>query len=121
MKTSIKNFIQRSRLKFLVLLTAFVYVIGCTTSHVDPVAGWQRDFSEEPNQIVNDYQNYIRQLSPQERQDAGVSDWLKDGTGQHAIVIAIPLNGRWWRHVLIYDKANERTKVIVYKTGAYRS
>jgi hypothetical protein len=105
----------------ILLLAIFAWVVSCVT-HPDPVAGWQGDFNEQPNQvIVNDYQNYIQKLPSEERKYAGVNDWLKDRTGQHAIVIKIGLNGTWWRHVLIYDKDDKRIKTIKYSTGGYRS
>jgi hypothetical protein len=109
MKQQINNKIIR--IIFTVLLAAFVFAIsGCITSqHPDPLAGWQVDFNEQPNQtIVNDYQNYIQQLPPDKRRIATVDDWLKDGTGQHAIKIRVGLNGTVWEYVLIYDKNNKR-------------
>jgi hypothetical protein len=111
------------RFPFWILLAAFIWAAGCATQpHPDPLAGWQGDFNEQPNQvIVNDYQNYIQKLPPEERKYAGVSDWLKDGTGQHAIRITIGLNGTVWEHVLIYDKDNKRIKTIKYSSGHYRS
>jgi hypothetical protein len=113
-----------TRLTFYILLTALVSLVGCSglVHHPDPLAGWQGDFKEQPNQqIVSDYQNYIRTLSPEERKSPNVSDWLKDGTGQHAIVITIGINGRWWKHILIYDKDNKRIKTIKYASGDYGS
>jgi hypothetical protein len=110
------------RFPIWILLAAFVWIAGCATKTIDPLAGWEGDFNEQPNQvIVNDYQNYIQKLPLEERKYAGVSDWLKDGTGQHAIVITIGLNGTWWRHVLIYDKDNKRIKTRKYSSGGYRS
>jgi hypothetical protein len=122
MKQKINNEISRATL--VILLAAFVYVFsGCTTSpHPDPLAGWQGDFNEQPNQvIINDYQNYIQQLPQQERQAATIDDWLKDGKGQHAIMITVSLDGTTWRHILIYDKDNKKIKVIKYSSGGYRS
>jgi hypothetical protein len=31
------------------------------------------------------------------------------------------LHGTWWKHVLFYDGNNNRTKVVKYKFGNYRS
>src|ERR1035438_5274213 len=92
MKTQFKKLINKFAPICLMLVTMLLLGFGCNTSKPtpDPLAGWQGDFNEQPNQvIVNDYQNYIRTLSPEERKSPNVSDWLKDGTGQHAIVITI--------------------------------
>jgi hypothetical protein len=110
---------KTTRFTLYILLTAFVWaMVGCATSTPNPLAGWQGDFNEQPNNvIVNDYKNYIQQLPPQERQRATVDDWLKDGTGQHAILITIGLNGTNWRYILIYDKDNKRVRAIKYVSG----
>jgi hypothetical protein len=103
-----------------ILLAILFCAASCATRNYDPLAGWQLDF--ERNQVIEiDINNYIKQLPSQERENAGVSEAHKDGTGQHAIVIDVPLNGRWRRHVLIYDKNNKRIKVIDYYHGGYRS
>jgi hypothetical protein len=108
------------QLTFCFLLAMFLCGFGCSSSKPipDPLAGWQGDFNEQPNQIiVNDYQNYIQQLPPEERKLATVDDWLKDGTGQHAIKITVGINHTNWRHILIYDKDNKRIKTIKYLSG----
>ena len=105
-----------------ILLAAFVLVTGCVTHRPDPLAGWKPDFSRQTSQvIVDDYQDYIHKLPPRQSGFVGSVEWFEDGTGQHAIDIGIGVNGRWWRHVLIYDKDNKRIKVIKYKTGWYQS
>ena len=111
-----------TRFILCILSVALTCVAGCAT-HPDPLAGWQGDFSEQPSQaIVSDYQGFIQKLSPEKRRGAGIDDWLKDGTGQHAIVIRYGINGTLWEHVLIYDKDDKRIKTITKHTnGAYRS
>jgi hypothetical protein len=107
---------------FFILLLASICWTGCEVfaRHSSPLVGWKGDDDEQPNQvIVNDYQNYLQKLPSNERNHARVSDWVKDGTGQHAIVIELALNGTWWYHVLIYDKDNKRIKVIKYVSGHY--
>jgi hypothetical protein len=47
--------------------------------------------------------------------------FCEDGTGQHAVEISIPLNGKFWKHVLIYDKTNRRVKTVKYSSGRYMS
>jgi len=46
---------------------------------------------------------------------------INDGAGQHAVQIEVALNGKWWRHILVYDKNNKRIKTIKYSPGHYRS
>jgi hypothetical protein len=119
MKMRIKNSINFFCF-MLALSAAFFWGCSCTTSKPtpDPLAGWQGDFNEQPNQtIVDDYQSYINQLPQREKPLATVDDWLKDGTGQHAIKITVGLDGTNWRHVLIYDKDNKRIKTIKYISG----
>jgi len=60
--------------------------------------------------ITDDYQDYIRNLSTDERKYAGPIHYFEDGAGQHAVRITIGINGTVWEHVLIYDKDNKRKK-----------
>src|SRR5204863_3336570 len=63
----------------------------------DPLLGWKRaDYLAVPNAtIVKDYQDYIQNLSHKEKErvDSASVLFFKDGKGQHAIKIEIPLNG----------------------------
>ncbi|HEX3890323.1 MAG TPA: hypothetical protein VHX90_05675, partial [Verrucomicrobiae bacterium] len=87
----------------------------------DPLAAFHAA-SKNPDQIVEkDYQDYIQTLSPEEKKSARANGYYEDGTGQHAVEIIIGINGRWWRHILIYDKDNKRIKTIKYATGYYSS
>jgi hypothetical protein len=91
-------------------------------NHTDPIAGWQLEFNGQPDQAMEkDYQDYIQALPPEEKKFAGMGHYYKDGTGQHALVVVVGLNGTWWYHVLIYDKNGKRVKVIKYSPGGYRS
>lgn len=88
--------------------------------HSDPVAGWKGDFKYQPTEaIVRDYQEYLNKLPHNQKAYASVGDWLGDGSGRHAIVIEIALNGTWWRHVLIYDKNDKRIRTVKYIWGHY--
>jgi hypothetical protein len=114
------------RFTFCILLTAFIWTVGCSglVHHSDPLAGWH--FSSLNNldsnkAITDDYQDYIRKLSPEERKYAGPIKYYEDGTGRHAVRIIIGLNGTVWEHVLIYDKDSRRIKAIKYSSGGYRS
>jgi hypothetical protein len=72
--------------------------------------------------ITADCQAYINTLPKKERELAKEFQlFCDDGKGQHAIEISIPLDGTWWKHVLIYDKTNKRVKVIKYRSGYYSS
>jgi hypothetical protein len=46
---------------------------------------------------------------------------FEDGTGQHAVEIRIGLDATNWRHILIYDKNDNRIKTIKYADGHYAS
>ena len=124
-----------TRFTFCILLAAIIGVTGCAALKLvttawstskpspDPLAGWQHA-SKNPEQIIiNDYQDYMQKLSPEERKYLGPSpvSYFEDGTGQHAAVITIGLNETVWRHVLIYDKHNKRIKTIKYASGDYHS
>ena len=81
-----------------------------------------------PKVITDDWMDYINKL-PQSKKfpEHSESYWIdevsfyEDETGQHAVVIQIPLSGTWWKHVLIYDKDNKRTKTIKWESGHYMS
>ncbi len=90
----------------------------------DPLAGWH--FAGltklDSNKAVTDnYKDYIQTLPPEERKFVAYIEYFEDGTGQHAVKITIGLNGTNWRHVLIYNKDNERIKTIKYVSGHSRS
>jgi hypothetical protein len=102
-------------------MVAMLSFTGCVTPKLDPLAGWQSDFSNPPQAIISDYEDYMKNLPNGEAKFAGASYWLKDGTGQHAVTIDIPLNGKWWRHIIVYDSSGKRVKIIKYSPGGYRS
>ena len=106
-------------------LAGIILAAGCGAPKPapDPLAGWKPvDYKHEPDQVVEkDYRDYLDKLPPQERMAARPADYLENGTGQHAIVIELALNGHWWYHVLIYDQEDRRIKVVKYSRGRYRS
>lgn len=107
-----------------IFLSASICWTGCEmfASHTSPIADWKLDADHLPNQaIVKDYEDYFKKLPSGERNYAVLGQYFKDGTGQHAIVIEIALNGTDWAHVLIYDNNNKRVKTIKYVAGHYRS
>jgi hypothetical protein len=125
---------KKSIIACCALLVALVFTAGCTywpllyadwrPPHPDPLQGWRECMTSQVDEtITEDYRSYIQKLSPQEQQ--AVSDscihFFRDETGHHAVRIEIPLDNRWRHHVLIYDKANKRTRVIKYHAGGYRS
>ena len=116
---------RASRFTFFILMLATIAFTGCATSKPvpDPLAGWSvADYLVPPGEVfVKDYQGYIANLSSEERKFVGSAQFFKDGTGQHAIRLEIPLHGTWWFHVLIYDKDNKRINTIKYSPGGYRS
>jgi hypothetical protein len=112
-----------SALRFIFLLVGFILIAGCMSKPTpDPLAGWQLEFNGQPDPALEkDYQDYVQALSPEEKKFARAGHYYKDGTGQHALVAEVALNGTWWFHVLIYDKNNKRIKVTKYSPGGYRS
>lgn len=109
----------------LVLALCAMVVSGCSCSASkpapNPLAGWYFE-SHNPNETIEeDYKNYIQNLPSEEGKYAGPIHYFADGTGQHAIMIAIGINNKVWRHVLIYNKDDKRIKVIKYISGDYRS
>jgi hypothetical protein len=129
MKIQFKNPINNLALIFLMLTAMFVLGFGCNKSNLskptpDPLAGFH--FSSLNNldsdkTITGDYKDYIQTLSPEEKKYAGPIEFFEDGTGQHAVMIMIGINGTVWRHYLIYDKDNKRIKTIKYASGDYHS
>jgi hypothetical protein len=96
-------------------------------NHTNPLEGgnWHFCFDQDPKllgqAIVADYQDYIQKLPPEERRHATYDNDFEDGSGQHAILITVGLNGTNWRHVLIYDKAGKRIKAVKYISGHSQS
>ena len=119
--------IMRVGLVIAVMLTALVFVEGCATfaSHSNPLAGWERDYTSRPGDTVieKDCQDYIQTLPAKQRNGAMVTEFYKDGNGQHAVQIEVRveglLSGIRWEHVLIYDKGDKRIKVKKYFGGRY--
>jgi hypothetical protein len=106
-------------------LTVFICGFGCTASKPtsDPLTGFHAAGRALDQTIVNDYQNYMQNLSPKEKQNMGPypASFFEDGTGQHAVKIEIGMDGNVWEHILIYDKDDKRVKTFKYVSGDYRS
>jgi len=123
MKTQLKNPIKNFAPIFLMLVTMLLMGFGCNTSKPtpDPLTGFHFCFDQDPHKlnktIQDDYQDYIRKLPPEEKTFATYDNDFEDGTGQHAVLITVGLNGTNWRHVLIYDKNDKRIKTIKYVSG----
>jgi hypothetical protein len=102
-----------------------VLLAGCSKkAPVDPLMGWQflgLDALDHNTAISADYHSYIAKLQPDEKNNAGIEGFYKNGSGQLAVRIEISKNGTWWIHDLIYDKNNVRIKTIIYINGHYRS
>jgi hypothetical protein len=80
----------------------------------DPLAGWQIEFMPVNPSVEKDCQDYTHKLPPDEKPYAHAVNYFKDGTGQHAVLIEVDLNGTAWNHVLFYDKDNKRIKILKY-------
>ena len=68
-----------------------------------------------------DYNDYIKKLPTDQKKALIVNDHMirlfEDGTGNQAIQIKILVGQTLWRHVLVYDQAHKRAKVMTYKKG----
>lgn len=119
MKTQFKNLTNKFTFIFLILVAMLAFGFGCNTSKPapDPLTGFHAASKNPDQTIVNDYQNYIHTLSPEEQKFVAYVECFEDGTGQYAVKITIGLNHTNWRHVLIYDKDNKRIKTIKYISG----
>src|ERR1035438_4659775 len=102
MKTPVKHFISRFGLTFLVLLATIFWTAGCVwfVHHPDPLAGWQRCFSQDPDKLDKtmeaDYQKYVKTLPQNDQKFILTINFFEDGTGQHAAKILIDSNGTEW-------------------------
>jgi plasmid replication initiation protein len=72
--------------------------------------------------ITDDYQNFIKTLPKEESYMITdiTTTFYEDRTGQHAVNIEIPIDGKYRDYALIYDKSNKRTKLIKYSRGHYQ-
>lgn len=110
----------------LALALCVMILSGCSCSTTkpqpDPLAGFHAASGKLDPSIVSDYQNYIENLSPEERTYMGPMFFYEDGTGQHAVRIETDIGGKdCWYHILFYDKENKRIKVVKYFYGRYVS
>ncbi len=114
-----------TRFTFCICLATFVLVVGCATKPApDPLAGWQKAYLEEPNQIIEkDCQDYIQKLPPKERGYVGTGFYYKNGTGQHVLTMEIFPQGKnaSWQYAFFYDKDSKRIKVVKYGYCRYQS
>src|SRR5579863_362496 len=123
MKPCLRSIIDRFALTGFVC-AVLVWIVGCArfAQHPDPLAGWHVSLDEEPDKVImEDSHKYLTSLSPGEMAHARLSQYFKDGTGQHALEIIIGVNGTNWRHVLFYDRDDKRIKTVKYVTGHSRS
>jgi len=69
-----------------------------------------------------DYQDYINGLPQRERVAVNKADIDFYELGiQRAVEIMIPIDGIFWKHVLVYDTDGQRVRVIKYASARYRS
>lgn len=115
-----------NRFAFAIALCVMI-LSGCSCSAPkptpNPLAGFHAAYGKADQSIVNDYQNYIQTLSPEEKKYMGPypGRFFEDGTGQHAVQIEVDLKPNAWYHVLIYDKDNKRIKTEKYVDHQFRS
>lgn len=123
MKT-ITNVLVNHYVLVLALAAALVCSCSCSRSKPtpDPLAGFHPDvfFTPDTNKaITDDYKDYIQKqkLSPEKGEYVAYIEYFSDGTGQHAVRIAISMGKTDWEHVLIYDKDDKRIATIKYISG----
>ena len=100
---------------------AFALFGGCFSpkSTSDPLASyhWTSLSDLENNKaITEDSKNYIQTLTPGQRRGYSLN-YYANGTGKHAVEIIIVEKGTIttrWKHILIYDRDNKRTKTLKY-------
>jgi hypothetical protein len=124
-------------LSFILLVAVFVFVAGCEST-TDPLVAWDQlamigyksgemsatvDTLPGYKAITDDVQNFVNKL-PISRREFGPGQiverrycyWMKgitffaDGTGRHAVNIAIDMGYSTQNYVLIYNKSNVRIK-----------
>jgi hypothetical protein len=122
----IDPFMIPTRFAKFALSMLFIWVAGCVTQpHPDPLTNWKEllggDYETVKQALADNYHDYIQNLPSNDEQYAGPIWLFEDGTGQHAVRFDTERNGTIWEHVLIYDKSNNREKVIRYYKGRYRS
>jgi hypothetical protein len=107
-------------------LIALALIVGCATT-TNPLAGWTfRPFQgyEPPpygqnyyhldQSIIDDYQDFIKKKGIVTA--GAITGFFEDGTGQRAVEFDAFEHHEFdsWRYVLIYNKENQRIKVIRY-------
>jgi len=122
MNTSIKRFSSYG-IFVCTLVVGLAFGFGCYPSKPTPdplqgfyVAGKFDPDSNSNKAIDEDSKNYIKTLSPKEKDIAG-REFFEDDNGRHAVKISYTLNDNNWEHILIYDKNNHRIKAVKYVSG----
>ena len=115
---------KRLLLRYCAASLLLIWVPGCLFYRPppDPLAEWHVYVGDKvPLQITEDYREYIKALPERERQFVGPISFFKDDSGRFAVKIEVALYGTFKMHVIIYDSANKRVKVIRYNGGHYMS
>ena len=105
----------------VLIWAAFALVAGCASqkSYSDPLASyhWSSLSDLENNKAISeDSKNYIQTVTPGETRGYSLN-YYANGTGKHAVEIIIIEKGAIttrWKHILIYDRDNKRTKTLKY-------
>jgi hypothetical protein len=122
---------NNARFSLCAFIGLFLWLSGCSTplpKVPDPLEGWASAGSLDVGNhldkaITDDYNDYISKLPPGEKRlvTPFYIRFAEDHTGQHAVIIEIPIRGITWKHVLIYNDADQRINTIKYASGAYQS
>jgi len=130
-----------TRFTFCILSVVLVLVSGCTfllhpinstfARHSNPIADWtfralddysmprDRHHYQLDKAIIDDYQHFIADKKKFPYPPDKITGFFEDGKGQRAVQITIGLKGTHWVYALIYDRNDERIKVIKYVSGYY--
>jgi hypothetical protein len=108
----------------VILLAILAACSSCTlfmpnwSPAADPLKSWSRDEETNPafdKAIKDDYQNY---LTKNECAPIDTPSYYEDGTGRHAVKIPVETRDRdLVTYIFIYDKMDQRTKVLKYYNG----
>ena len=111
-----------------VIITVNCYGCASILLHINPLKDWtpvaMLADASIPATIRQDAMTYIQQLPKSARNSAQMEsnlEYWEDGAGQRAVVLNSSCDGQRWQYALIYNRNNQRVKVLRYSVGGYSS